>query len=111
MERVSHQETDAALVIALADEIIMDVVSEMKAEITERIDGSSRPAVVLDLAGVTFMDSSGVGLLIGLRRACQDRGKAFSVANPAPPIRKLFDMLRLTAYFAAPEPSVQAPSA
>ena len=46
------------------------------------------------------MDSSGVGLLLGLRRFCQQRDKTLHLANPAPPIKKLLDMLRLTEYFA-----------
>jgi len=111
MERLSHKKTDQALVIGLSDEIIMDVVVEMKAEITQLTESSPQKAVVLDLDRVTFMDSSGVGLLIGLRRMCQEQGKAFSIANPSPPIRKLFDMLRLTDYFAVPKSPASASSA
>lgn len=111
MERLSYKKTDQALVIGLSGEIIMDVVVEMKAEITQATESSPQKTVVLDLGRVTFMDSSGVGLLIGLRRMCQEQGKAFSIANPSPPIRKLFDMLRLTDYFVVPATPTNAPSA
>jgi anti-anti-sigma factor len=111
MERLAHTNTEHALVIGLSDEIIMDVVIELKAEITQLIQNAPQQAVVLDLSGVTFMDSSGVGLFIGLRRLCEEEGKAFSMANPAPPIRKLFDMLRLTDYFAVSAAPVASPGA
>uniref|UniRef100_I2Q3Q1 Anti-sigma factor antagonist n=1 Tax=Desulfovibrio sp. U5L TaxID=596152 RepID=I2Q3Q1_9BACT len=111
MERLAHANTEEALVIGLSDEIIMDVVIELKAEITPLIRNASRTAVVLDLSGVTFLDSSGVGLFIGLRRLCEDEGKTFSIANPAPPIRKLFDTLRLTDYFAVSATPVASPGA
>jgi len=104
-------ETDQALVVRLSGEIIMDVVSERKAEIEGLATAFAGPCVVVDLAGVTFMDSSGVGFLIGLRRLCQEQGKAMTVANPSPPIKKLLDMLRLTDYFAAPPKPADPPSA
>lgn len=94
-------ETDQALVVRLAGEVIMDAVAEGKAEIERQAVASCGAGVVVDLDGVTFMDSSGVGFLIGLRRLCQERGKTMTVVNPSPPIKKLLDMLRLSDYFAA----------
>ena len=98
-------QTDQALVVRLSGEIIMDGVSERKAEVERLTLEAAGPAVVVDLAGVTFMDSSGVGFLIGLRRLCQEQGKTMTVANPSPPIKKLLDMLRLTEYFAVAKPA------
>jgi anti-anti-sigma factor len=101
--QVTCEETDAALVVRLSGEIIMDAVTERRAEVERLALAAAAPAVVVDLSGVAFMDSSGVGFLIGLRRLCQDHGKTLSVANPTPPIKKLLAMLRLTDYFAAPQ--------
>ena len=97
-------QADQALVVCLSGEIIMDAVSERKAEVERLARAAPGANVVVDLAGVTFMDSSGVGFLIGLRRLCQEQGKTMTVVNPSPPIKKLLDMLRLTDYFAAPAP-------
>ena len=104
MKRLTLGETDASLVLGLSGEIIMDVVPELRAEIERRAAASTTPVLVADLAGVTFMDSSGVGFLIGLRRLCQEHDKTLSLANPTPAIKKLLAMLRLTDYFAAPQP-------
>ena len=93
-------ETDQALTVRLSGEIIMDAVGECKGEVERLALETAAPGVVVDLSDVSFMDSSGVGFLIGLRRLCQERGKAMAVANPAPPIKKLLDMLRLSDYFA-----------
>jgi anti-anti-sigma factor len=100
MNRLVQSETDQALVLGLSGEIIMDVVPDLKVEIERLAEASPKTEVVADLGAVTFMDSSGVGLLLGLRRFCQQRDKAFHLANPAPSIKKLLDMLRLTEYFA-----------
>jgi anti-anti-sigma factor len=100
MEKPTHTETEQALVIRLCGEIVMDVTPELKADIAQLLDSSRKPEVVCDMGQVTFMDSSGVGLLIGIRRQCQEEGRSFRVADPSPPIRKLFAMLRLTDFFA-----------
>ena len=107
----TYKDTDQALVVCLSGEIIMDAVSESKAEVERLALQTAAPAVVIDLAAVGFMDSSGVGFLIGLRRLCQERGKTMTVANPAPPIKKLLDMLRLSDYFGvAPKPAAATPA-
>ena len=100
--QMTCDETDAALVVRLSGEIIMDAVTECRAEVERLILTATAAAVVVDLSSVAFMDSSGVGFLIGLRRLCQDHDKTLSVANPTPPIKKLLAMLRLTEYFDAP---------
>ena len=102
MKRLTLGETDASLVLGLSGEIIMDVVPELKTEIERLVAENAKTDLVADLGQVTFMDSSGVGLLLGIRRVCQERGKTFSLRNPSPPIKKLLDMLRLTDFFAAP---------
>lgn len=104
MTLLSQKETDQALILGLSGEIIMDMVPDMKAEIERATAGSSHPALILDLGEVTFMDSSGIGFLIGLRRSCEERGKTMSLTNPSPPIKKLLDMLRLSDYFALSAP-------
>ena len=46
--------------------------------------------LVLDLENLTFMDSSGIGVLLGRLRALQNRGGSLSVMNMQPPVDKLF---------------------
>ena len=106
MHRLAPSETDQALILGLSGEIIMDVVPDLKAAIEELATRTAKTELVADLAAVTFMDSSGVGLLLHLLPPlCQDQGKAFHLANPSPPIKKLLDMLRLTEYFADGQPN------
>lgn len=103
MKRLTLGETDQALILGLSGEIIMDVVPDLRAEIEGLAVESPKPGLVADLGNVTFMDSSGVGLLLGVRRVCQEQGKVFSLRNPSPPIKKLLDMLRLTDFFTTPD--------
>ncbi len=52
-------------------------------------------ALALDLSGVTFMDSAGVGQLVGLYRARVRSGAGMVLINPSEPVRTLLTALKL----------------
>ena len=45
--------------------------------------------LILDFGGVTFMDSSGIGLIMGRHRTMQEIGGEVIVQNPPPHIRRV----------------------
>ena len=45
--------------------------------------------LVLDLSGVDFMDSSGLGLILGRYNSAKSMGKGFSVINPSPSAERI----------------------
>ena len=50
----------------------------------------------MNLARVSFIDSSGLNVLLRRRRALQERGIRMSVVRPADPIvRRVFEIARL----------------
>ena len=48
--------------------------------------------LILDLSRVNFMDSSGLGLILGRYTKAVELGILFKVANPSPQIRKILDL-------------------
>jgi anti-anti-sigma factor len=48
-----------------------------------------QPARLIDMSGVTFMDSSGLGFLVGLARAQKDRGGTVALVDASEPVRLL----------------------
>ena len=62
-------------------------------QLREAIDDSVRRAcprlLVLDLGGVEFMDSSGIGLVLGRYRLMQDLGGKLALRNLPPHIRRV----------------------
>jgi len=48
--------------------------------------------LVLDLAGVKFMDSSGIGLIIGRYKFANMLGGKLEVANLTQNVKKIFEM-------------------
>jgi len=62
-------------------------------EIRETVDFAVReqlpPIVVLDFRKVTFMDSSGIGLIIGRAHLMEETGGTLEIRNPSAQIRKV----------------------
>lgn len=62
-------------------------------EIRETVDFAVReqlpPKLVLDFTKVTFMDSSGIGLIIGRFHLMEEYGGVLEIHNPSPQIRKV----------------------
>ena len=59
-------------------------------------------AIVLDLARVSTIDASGLGLLLQLRNEAQSRGIRLRVMNASGLVRRVFEITRLDSVFEIP---------
>ncbi|WP_157749283.1 STAS domain-containing protein [Jatrophihabitans sp. GAS493] len=55
--------------------------------------------LVLDMAGVTFIDSSGVGGLVELRTAAIERDQQVTIVNPSSRVHRLLELTGLGSVF------------
>jgi anti-sigma B factor antagonist len=55
--------------------------------------------VILDLAGVGFMDSSGLRALLEARQRCLDAGRPFRIARPSDAVRRVLELVDLAREF------------
>lgn len=62
------ERTAAEAVVKLAGEIDMSTVQRLSKVVADMLGSEPPPRVVLDLAGVTFCDSQGLGTLVVLSR-------------------------------------------
>ena len=58
-----------------------------------------RTRVVLDMAGVKFVDSSGLGALISCLRLLNGREGDFRLCAMSKPVRALFELMRIDRVF------------
>ena len=74
----------------------LDIVTSesVKRELAGLVD-SGHDSLVLDLSGVGFVDSSGLGALVALHRHAESQGGRFSVRAVPPLQQRLFAITRL----------------
>jgi anti-anti-sigma factor len=84
---VSAQGDNGRSVLALAGELDLAAVPRLREEAEGRIT-SGCAALCLDLGGLTFLDSSGLGVLVELRTRARSSGIEFELLNvPSGPAR------------------------
>ena len=82
------------LVVTVSGELDMTSVPALSRELAVVLRG--RPAsVTLDLAGVAFIDSSGLNLLIGTSKALRKHQATLWLSSPRPPVRRLLEIVGL----------------
>lgn len=62
---------------------------------------SQTKQIVLDLAQISYIDSSGLGMIVRLWSSAQKSGCAFKITNVAPRIKELLSMTNLASIFEA----------
>jgi anti-sigma B factor antagonist len=77
------------------------VLGEESAHLREVVKGllATRNRIVLDLGGVSYIDSSGLGTLAGLYAAARSAGGAIKLANLGSRMRDMLQMTRLLTVF------------
>ena len=55
--------------------------------------------IEIDLSRTTFMDCTGLGALIALRKLARARNGGVRLVNPSPTVQRLFDVLRAGELF------------
>jgi|Tabmets5t2r1_1033131.scaffolds.fasta_scaffold73661_2 anti-sigma B factor antagonist len=87
---LSIDSVEEARVIRARGEVDMSSVGELRRQIdAARGDGA---ATLLDLSEVTFMDSTGLHLLIEASRRAETDGWPSFVIRPSPPVRRLLEV-------------------
>lgn len=93
---------DAPGVVVMAGEIDFSVAPRVRDRLLDLV-GESRADVVLDMAGLDYIDSSGLALLLELRKHLQEHGRSVRVRSISPQVRKLFNLTQLAELFGLPE--------
>lgn len=81
--------TDGAVTALLDGEIDHHAAGGIREEIDETVERLRPPVLTLDFQNVTFMDSSGIGLVMGRYRIMHEIGGKLVVRNTSLHIRKV----------------------
>lgn len=79
-----------SLTVVIAGELDHCAAPQIRQMLDGLLEDPTVTQLTLDLENLSFMDSSGIGVLLGRLRQLQERGGTLSVKNMQPPVEKLF---------------------
>ena len=91
--------TDNTMFAILDGEIDHHTAKKIRENIDSQIENSTCKTLVIDFSDVSFMDSSGIGLIMGRYKLMKQRQGEVKIKNPSPNtlrVLKLAGMDRLT---------------
>ena len=105
---IAERETGDVTIITLTGQILLDdgdlAIRQRVHDLLDR----GRVKLLLDLAGVTYIDSAGVGMLAGKAKTVRDRGGDLKLVHLTTRGQRLFGMMKLHLTFETFENEDQA---
>ena len=89
---INLEKIQNTLIIKLIGEIDHHSAANIRAAVDKELEFSSVKNIVFDLDGVTFMDSSGIGMIIGRYKQAQARGGKTLIVRAKPQVDKLLEL-------------------
>lgn len=97
-------------VLVVRGEVDVFTAPKLRERIIELIE-KGRHDIVVDLAGVSFMDSTGLGILVGCLKRVKEREGSLALAGPQRPVMRVLTITGLSRVFPIHESVAQATGA
>ena len=95
MATVSFSPAGEVLYAYLAGEIDHDAAQSLRIQLDDALVSRTPQTMILDFGGVGFMDSSGVGLILGRQRIARTLGTALRVQHTTSQLAKVLQLARI----------------
>lgn len=86
------------VVLAVHGDVDLHVEGELRNRLSTAIDDG--PALVVDLSGVSFVDSTALGVLLGGMKRLRAKGGRLRLVVPRGEVRRIFEVTLLDRVFA-----------
>lgn len=86
------------VILTVSGEVDLHSSPELRGELLEALEG--RPQrLIIDLSGVTYMDSSGVGTIVEAKRRADKAASTLVLTGLQPRVRSVFEITQLDKFF------------
>ena len=92
MATVTFSAADDVLYAYLAGEIDHDAAQSLRIQLDDALLNRTPKILVLDFGGVGFMDSSGIGLILGRQRCAQALGGSLKIQHAPEQLRRVLQL-------------------
>ena len=88
----------SACLVTLTGEVDVYTAPELRRRLLDAVDGDGAPLVV-DMSAVEFIDSSGLGVLVGILKRVSEKGETMTIVSDREPVLKVFRITGLDRVF------------
>ncbi|MBE6051763.1 MAG: anti-sigma F factor antagonist [Clostridium sp.] len=89
---LSFDNRDEKLIISLVGELDHHSAEEVRVKIDDRIERDNIKKVILNFSGVTFMDSSGIGVVVGRYKKLKQSGGNLCITDVKKGVNRVFEL-------------------
>ncbi len=93
--QITRQERVGTLVVRVGGELDVRTAGAFRDKVDELVAASAQQRVVLNLSRVTFLDSTGLGAILGRVRRWKERDRQVVLVPPSGVARTVLDMAAL----------------
>ncbi len=93
--KITSSRNDGHLYIYLSGEIDHHSVSGGFSKVTQILDEYMPQSCIIDMSGLSFMDSSGIALILRIYKAVRDYGGMTMVQNPSRQPQKVLEAAKI----------------
>lgn len=90
-----YEDKDKLLIFEITEEIDHHTTEKIRRKMDNEIKRHMPKKIIFDFNQVTFMDSAGIGMLIGRYKTIRMLGGGAELINVKPSIKKIFEMCGL----------------
>ena len=87
-----YRKENKTLTLRVTEEIDQHVADKIRRKLDSEIEIYSPKKVVFDFSGIEFMDSSGIGMVLGRYKLVKMLGGKFEIINVNKRLKRIFDM-------------------
>ena len=92
---LSVRREHAVVVVAVAGELDLDTTPQLRHVLLDLVRAQGETAIVLDVAELTFLDSSALGVLVTVVRDLEAMKGRLVVRSPSNAVRRVFEITGL----------------
>lgn len=92
---IDKKQSDQGVVVKVAGEIDAFTAPQLREELAALADGNSK-TIIVDLQDVTYLDSTGLGVFVGLFKQMKSNGGELRLTNLSDRLQRLFEITGLS---------------
>jgi len=95
---ISYRDIGEHKVIQVSGEVDLYNVSELKRALFSVTDGR-HPSIIVDMRGINYMDSSGIGALVAGQKKMRAHNGKFALLSPTEDVLNILKLATLDRFF------------